>query len=428
MEFHVSRQARDRYQLDQALFALSGNLLFADFRASRMFAQKMNEKRDLLNHPERAIPAGQINAMGLLDEIFHFVVGLYQRERNPLVMEQALAWLKERVGKAEVERALVQFAMEFPPLAVYRNEQSLAEYYAGSTDGAPNEQVLLEEMLMLWITNKNLAVGPFDELFSDEHLMNESAYPLILVELHRFFETQPRFGPESLNLVDMLRSPAVAVPHSLFGQLDYVRERWAELLGSYLRRLLSSLDLIREEEEAAARGSFFGPGPIEAPIYDESSIRLLELEAFSPDLDWMPRLVLIAKNTYVWMDQLSSVYHRRITRLDQIPDQELEKLAHWGFTGLWLIGVWERSRASARIKQIMGNPEAIASAYSLFDYRIADDLGGEEAYNGLREKAARYGIRLASDMVPNHMSIDSPWVVEHPDWFLSHLEGMCYPI
>ena len=109
----------------------------------------------------------------------------------------------------------------------------------------------------------------------------------------------------------------------------------------------------------------------------------------------------------------------QITRLDQIPDEELEKLARWGFTGLWLIGLWERSRASARIKQLMGNPEAIASAYSLFDYRIADDLGGEEAYHGLREKAWRYGIRLASDMVPNHMGIDSPWVVEHPDWFLS---------
>ena len=79
----------------------------------------------------------------------------------------------------------------------------------------------------------------------------------------------------------------------------------------------------------------------------------------------MPRLVLMAKNTYVWLDQLSQQYKRQITRLDQIPDEELEKLARWGFTGLWLIGLWERSRASARIKQMMGNPEAIASAYSL---------------------------------------------------------------
>jgi len=86
---------------------------------------------------------------------------------------------------------------------------------------------------------------------------------------------------------------------------------------------------------------------------------------------------------------------------------------------LWLIGIWERSRASQTIKQLCGNPDAVASAYSLFDYNIAEDLGGEPAYVNLRSRAYARGIRLASDMVPNHMGIDSPWVVEHPDWFIS---------
>ena len=66
-----------------------------------------------------------------------------------------------------------------------------------------------------------------------------------------------------------------------------------------------------------------------------------------------------------------------------------------------------------------GNADAVASAYSLDDYRIADDLGGEAAYADLRDRAWARGIRLASDMVPNHMGIDSSWVVEHPEWFLS---------
>jgi 4-alpha-glucanotransferase len=66
----------------------------------------------------------------------------------------------------------------------------------------------------------------------------------------------------------------------------------------------------------------------------------------------------------------------------------------------------------------MGNPEAVASAYSLFDYRIAADLGGEEAYRSLAARAWRRGIRLDSDMVPNHMGLDSSWVVNHPDWFI----------
>ena len=66
-----------------------------------------------------------------------------------------------------------------------------------------------------------------------------------------------------------------------------------------------------------------------------------------------------------------------------------------------------------------GNQEAVASAYSLDDYRIADDIGGEGAYANLRDRAWSRGIRLASDMVPNHMGIDSRWVIEHPEWFLS---------
>ena len=66
-----------------------------------------------------------------------------------------------------------------------------------------------------------------------------------------------------------------------------------------------------------------------------------------------------------------------------------------------------------------GNPDAVASAYSLDDYRIADDLGGEAACANLRDRAWARGIRLASDMVPNHMGIDSRWVIEHPEWFLS---------
>jgi hypothetical protein len=68
---------------------------------------------------------------------------------------------------------------------------------------------------------------------------------------------------------------------------------------------------------------------------------------------------------------------------------------------------------------LCGNPDAIASAYSLADYRIAEDIGGEEAFQNLRDRAWQRGIRLASDMVPNHMGIDSKWVTDHPDWFLN---------
>ena len=67
----------------------------------------------------------------------------------------------------------------------------------------------------------------------------------------------------------------------------------------------------------------------------------------------------------------------------------------------------------------MGHQDAVASAYSLMDYQIAADLGGWAALENLRWRAWQRGVRLSADMVPNHMGIDSRWVVEHPDWFLS---------
>src|SRR4029078_10623679 len=81
---------------------------------------------------------------------------------------------------------------------------------------------------------------------------------------------------------------------------------------------------------------------------------------FSPDLNWMPNLVLIAKSVYVWLAHLSRKYERDISRLDQIPDEELDLLASQRMTGLWLIGLFERSRASRRLKQIRVDATALS--------------------------------------------------------------------
>jgi len=410
-EFHISRQARDRYHLDASLFSLAGNVIIADFYAARVLAHKMNDRRDVARFPEQAVKAGAINAMGLIDEILHLMMGLYREQKSPQAMEQALAWLDSQLSPAAVDVALIRFADEFPPLAVYRGEMALPDYVGGETGGVPNRQILLEEMLVLWLANANPAFGPYIELFDDAALEKETPYRQILSGLHAFLDTQPPFGPDQQNLIDMLRAPALASPHSLSGQLEYIMERWGHLLGKHLYRLLRSRDLIREEEKP----SFLGPGP--ARVYEFTGLES-EAERFSLDRDWMPNVVLMAKNSYVWLDQLSKKYQRSIARLDQIPDEELDTLARWGFTSLWLIGLWERSHASQRIKQLCGNPEAVASAYSLFDYQVAADLGGEEAYRNLRDRAWQRGIRLASDMVPNHVGIDSRWVIEQPDWFI----------
>ena len=284
----------------------------------------------------------------------------------------------------------------------------------------------LEELLLLRLANENPAARPLRALVDDTPLPREPTTETINA-LETYQAGLTPIGPNGETLIEMLRAPARAHPTSLAGQLRYVREHWRSLLGAeldaLLDRLLVTLDVIAEEERGlhlrfggGGDGGAGGGGRGEAP--DLTGLDA-EPERFSSDSAWMPRLVLIAKSTHVWLDQLSRRYQRDIHTLDAVPDEELDRLARWGITGLWLIGLWERSKASRRIKAWRGNPDAAASAYSLDDYRIADDLGGEAAWADLRHRAWARGVRLASDMVPNHMGIDSHWVIEHPEWFLS---------
>lgn len=428
-EFHISRTARDRYGFAEKLFSLTGNVVFANLAAAREFAKRMNDLREREQQPGREpVRPGELNAMGLIDEALHMIIARYREQRDTRVMRDALTWFEARLGEDALHRTLLAFAESFPVVSVYRGERGAADWLADSSEGIPHRAVALEELMMLWLANRNPGFKPFVELFDDSELAKTTLYGQLTSALYSYFEMRPRFGPENQNLLDMLRAPALASPDSLAGQLAFIRDKWSGLLGDFMQRLLTSLDVLKEEEIAVwmrfhPHGPHFGGAGLEgdssAAAIPSFAHAAHEYERFSPDVDWMPRTVLIAKSVYVWLHQLSLAYGRNIERLDQVPDEELNTLSRRGFNALWLIGVWQRSRASQRVKQLTGNPEAAASAYSLADYTIADDLGGEPAFLNLRERAWARGIRLASDMVPNHMGIDSRWVVQHPDWFLS---------
>ena len=430
-EFHVSRDARDRCQFPDALFATDGRVVFASPAAARRFAARLTQAR---GGTPVASPA-ELFAMGLLDEVMHVVLARYREQQDPRAWLDALAWYESRLGAETQDRALLAFVDQYPPVEVYRGRRSSAGWLGEVTGGTTHRAVALEEMLLLWIANGNPACREYAELFDDTPLRVASAYGSIVESLKDYFDTRPRFGPGEANLVEFLLAPLRAAPHSLLAQLDWIRQQWGWLLGDLLERLLDATDALAEEGRALwmwhhpfGGGAFGGDSSAAAvPHYGGHGVeRDVEYEAFSPDEVWMPEVVMIAKSTYVWLDQLARTYGRDVRTLDQIPDEELDRLAAFGITCLWLIGLWERSPASAAIKHRTGNPDAMASAYSLFDYVIAGELGGEAAWSNLRDRAARRGIRLASDMVPNHMGLDSRWVVEHPEWFLQ-LDHSPYP-
>ncbi|MDR0377433.1 MAG: alpha-amylase [Spirochaetaceae bacterium] len=410
MEFHIRREQREEFGLEDSLFSLTGNVILADIKGARELARKINAKT-ASSHPERTVTAGQLNAMGLIDEILHYTAALYREQVQPGAFDLALSRLEGRLGSDRLMGLLTNFNGQFPPRPVYAGKVTVDDYLASDEGGESRRALTLEEIMLLALANLNPAFKPFLFLFDDRDLKTHTVYSKAVEGLKAFFAELPPFGPDSLNLWDLLRSPALSSPDSLYGQLEFIRKRWGVLLGTYLTRLLMSLDVIKEE----TKPSFFGPGPAQTLIYEGQDE---EYERFSPDQEWMPKTVLIAKSTLVWLYQLSQKYGRPIERLDQIPDEELDLLARRGFTGLWLIGLWERSTASRTIKQWTGNPEAAASAYSLYDYDIAGEIGGWESLANLRDRCFRRGIRLGSDMVPNHTGIDSRWIMEKPDRFL----------
>lgn len=406
LAFLVSREARDLH----GLAAAEGRLGVADPAAARRLAARLSKLG-----PNGA-SAADLYALALLETAARMALRAYAEQRDPRAFADADEWFAARLGAEPLARLWASAAQRFPALGTSR-------------------PLALESLLLLWLANENRAAATYRPLFDDRALAAETAYARLTALLFEYFETRPRFGPDRDNLIAFLRAPALAAPSSLQGQLAYIRERWSWLLGDLLQSLLVALDLKHEEDRflAALDAARHGGGGIGSGDSSERAVPRYgsrtgtpEYEAFSRDEVWMPRTVLIAKSTYVWLDQLSRDFRRPVSRLDEIPDEELDRLAAFGINALWLIGLWERSPASQRIKQLCGNPDAAASAYSLHDYTIAADLGGEEAWQRLRDRAMARGIRLASDMVPNHMGLDSRWVIEHPEWFLQ-LPSSPYP-
>ncbi|MBD3255248.1 MAG: alpha-amylase [Candidatus Lokiarchaeota archaeon] len=407
----ISREARTKYQIDEYDFDEKGNLFFdGKVHLVRSLVKKLNEKRDLISFPELAIRTGQFNGMSLIFEINHYFLNKYREKNKEISLKnQLFEHLKETIGYEELYEATKTLVDEFPPEKIYTKKKDIDKFLKKKEGDIERTAKYLDEFVNLWLANINPAFSPYLELFDDYKLEKKTVYKKIVDEIESFFEDLPKFGPKNQNLIKMLKDPYKEHPHSIKEQLEYIYEEWGSILDVYTYRILIALDLIREEE------MFRGLGPGESKVIEYDVLD----ENYTPDKEWMPKVIMIAKNIYVWLDQLSKKYHRNISKINEIPDEELEQLRKWGFNALWLIGLWERSQASKTIKRWCGNPEAEASAYSLYDYEIANDLGGYDAYKNLKDRAWARGIRLASDMVPNHTGIVSKWTMEHPDWFIS---------
>ena len=148
-------------------------------------------------------------------------------------------------------------------------------------------------------------------------------------------------------------------------------------------------------------------------------------------ITWPNNPVLYEINTWVWLAELGRRAGERIT-LANVPEDELDRLAGYGFDGLWLMGVWQRSPGGRQVavdhpglqgefrKALpdFSDLDVVGSPYSVYDYRVDEALGGDEGLMAFRHRLRERGLWLMLDFVPNHLAIDHPWRAEHPERLL----------
>jgi glycosidase len=425
--FYVNRNARELFHLTDPEFL---SLPFSGQESVKTSERQSAVINDFLKKLKGAdakpvLPA-QFHGMKLLHALFHTIMTNAIAARQPDFLEKVHVALNAELSPEQSEQYLKQFISTFPTRNIYAGTETPSNWLQNQN----NKKDVLEESFLVWLNNQNPALEQFSDLLTDEKLTKENAYQKLIMTMRSSMQAMGPVGPENIDLAELLTRPIKHAPTSILEQLRYIRLNWAELLGEspFWGLLAGAIDFIEDEdkylffEHIAQENEHKKDGfefEKEAQIPDYTSLDDANAPAnYSIDSSWMPEVVMLAKSTYVWLDQLSKIYRRPVNRLQDIPDAELDLIAERGFTALWLIGLWQRSYASQKIKQLQGNPEAKASAYALENYTISDDIGGYEGYQNLHQRAKQRGIRLASDMVPNHTGLDSELVRNNPDWFL----------
>ena len=150
---------------------------------------------------------------------------------------------------------------------------------------------------------------------------------------------------------------------------------------------------------------------------------------------WPRRPLIYEINTWVWLHELSQKAGRSIT-LGNVPDQEWDALASYGFDAVWCMGVWERSPTGIKISMCneslvadfrralpdFAPEDNVGSPYCVRDYVVDRHLGGSKGLAAARQKLADRGMRLVLDFVPNHVAHDHRWVTEHSEYFIRGTE------
>jgi glycosidase len=140
---------------------------------------------------------------------------------------------------------------------------------------------------------------------------------------------------------------------------------------------------------------------------------------------------LFQVNTRALLTSLSGRLGRKAT-LDDIPDDQIDRLAARGFDWVWLLSVWSTGEASRRVSRQdpglraefnatlpdLSEADIAGSGFAITGYTVHPGLGGDAALARLRGRLRSRGLSLMLDFVPNHTALDHPWIVTHADYYV----------
>ncbi|WP_206505353.1 alpha-amylase family glycosyl hydrolase [Streptomyces chrestomyceticus] len=141
--------------------------------------------------------------------------------------------------------------------------------------------------------------------------------------------------------------------------------------------------------------------------------------------------VVYEVNTRVWLREVGR-HTGGPAGLGDVPKDAWDEITPHGIDAVWLMGVWERSPRGRGIalwdpslrtafdRAVPGveEGEIAGSPYCIRRYEVDAALGGAEGLAAARAELDSRGIGLLLDYVPNHVAPDSPWVTEHPEYFV----------
>ena len=141
-------------------------------------------------------------------------------------------------------------------------------------------------------------------------------------------------------------------------------------------------------------------------------------------------------NTRVLLADIARQQARPAT-LDDIPGDELDRIAAAGFDWVWFLGIWDNGTASRDIARSLpglrpefqaalpdfSENDVCGSCFAIRSYAVHADFGGNAALTRLRQRLHDRGLRLLLDFVPNHTARDHPWVEQHPGYYVHGTAG-----